>query len=62
MAFDYSERAVWLLELHEPPEMGRGYALCTGHADRLTPPIGWTLTDRRNVTGLFSASATSVVA
>lgn len=54
MTFDYDERAVWLLEFEAAPERGRGYSFCTSHADRLTPPLGWTLTDRRNVTRLFA--------
>lgn len=54
MTFDYDERAVWLLEADAEPEAGGGYAMCTAHADRLTPPLGWTLTDRRNVTRLFA--------
>jgi hypothetical protein len=31
-----------------------GYLLCSDHADRMTPPLGWTLTDRRTVTRLFA--------
>ncbi|MFP5332999.1 MAG: DUF3499 family protein [Acidimicrobiia bacterium] len=54
MTFDYDDRAVWLLEFEAAPERGRGYSFCTSHADRLTPPLGWTLTDRRNVTRLFA--------
>ena len=54
MTFDYDTRAVWLLEFDVEPERGRGYAFCTTHADRMTPPLGWTLTDRRNVTRLFA--------
>ena len=53
MTFDYDERSVWLFELDSPGDHP-GYALCTSHADRLTPPLGWTLTDRRNVTKLFA--------
>jgi hypothetical protein len=62
MTFDYKERAVWLVELDAPPDQGAGYCLCTGHADRLTPPLGWTLTDRRNVTRLFAPAANVGVA
>lgn len=53
MTFDYDDQAVWLLEFEAAPEAGRGYSMCTSHADRMTPPLGWTLTDRRNVTRLF---------
>lgn len=54
MTFDYDTRAVWLLEVDSEPDVRGGYALCTTHADRMTPPLGWTLTDRRNVTRLFA--------
>ncbi len=60
MSFDYDDRAVWLVELEGQPELGKGYSLCTRHADRLTPPLGWTLTDRRNVKRLFAPAATEV--
>lgn len=62
MTFDYGDRAVWLDELDGPPELGHGYAMCTSHADRMSPPVGWTLTDRRNVTRLFAPARASVVA
>lgn len=62
MTFDYAEQAVWLEELESDAERGRGYAFCTEHADRMTPPRGWTLTDRRNVTRLFSPADSSDVA
>lgn len=62
MTFDYNERAVWLEELEPETESGRGYSLCTVHADRMTPPLAWTLTDRRNVTRLFTPSGSSEVA
>lgn len=53
MTFDYAARAVWLEDLGTTHE-GPGHALCVDHADRLTPPMGWTLTDRRSVTPLFA--------
>jgi hypothetical protein len=61
MTYHYAERAVWLFELDSPDPSGTGYAFCTSHADRMSPPLGWTLTDRRNVTRLF-APVRSVVA
>ena len=62
MTFAYGDSAVWLEDLEsDPADMG-GYALCTAHADRLSPPLGWTLTDRRNVTRLFAPEAPSEVA
>jgi hypothetical protein len=62
MTFDYQARAVWLSELELSSEAGAGWCLCTGHADRITPPRGWTLTDRRNVTRLFAPAASFEVA
>lgn len=62
MTFDYDTRSVWIEELDGTPEPGQIYALCHGHADRISPPLGWTLTDRRNVTRLFAPSAATVVA
>lgn len=62
MTFDYGERAVWLGELDRDPRDAKGYPLCTSHADRLTPPLGWTLTDRRNVTRLFAPGGSEEVA
>ncbi len=53
MSFDYAERSVWLEDLGT--QFGEpGHFLCVDHADRLTPPMGWTLTDRRSVTPLFA--------
>ena len=54
MTFTYDERAVWLGDLEAARDRGTGYVLCGEHADRLTPPLGWTLTDQRNVARLFS--------
>lgn len=59
MSFSYEDRAVWLEEL-EGGAPGHGYAMCTGHADAMTPPMGWTLTDRRNVTRLFATGSEEV--
>jgi hypothetical protein len=62
MTFDYDERAVWLIDFEELVDHDHGYPLCGNHGDRITPPLGWTLTDRRNVTRLFSPTAPSEVA
>ncbi|MGI9609802.1 MAG: DUF3499 family protein [Acidimicrobiia bacterium] len=53
MTFSYPDSAVWLGDLVADAEP-HGYALCADHADRMTPPQGWTLTDRRTVTRLFA--------
>jgi len=53
MTFDYDERSLWLDDILNSSEP-HGYALCSNHSDRMTPPLGWTLTDRRTVTRLFA--------
>lgn len=53
MSFSYADAAVWLDDLAEMAA-APGYALCSDHADRMAPPQGWTLTDRRAVTRLFA--------
>lgn len=46
MTFVYAERQVWL----DDASVSRpdGYPLCEIHSNRLSPPVGWTLTDRRS--------------
>jgi len=39
---------VWLGDLVGELEIGADYALCDGHADRMTAPVGWSLTDSRS--------------
>ncbi len=53
MSFNYGDSAIWLDDLVDPPQPYR-YSLCADHSDRMTPPHGWTLTDRRTVTRLFA--------
>lgn len=53
MTFSYPDAEVWLEDLADGMKL-HGYALCSDHADRMTPPQGWTLTDRRTVTRLFA--------
>jgi hypothetical protein len=53
MTFDYSDGAVWMDDVADDGDI-HGYLFCTDHADRMTPPQGWTLTDRRTVTRLFA--------
>lgn len=53
MNFSYDDKAVWLDDITEV--LGPyGYILCADHADRMIPPQGWTLSDRRTVTRLFA--------
>ena len=54
MSFGYDNRAVWLADLVAVVGPGEGYPLCVDHANRMTPPLGWTLTDHRNTTRLFA--------
>lgn len=51
MTFAYDDRAVWLEDLTSGAT--EGYVMCSDHGDRLTPPIGWTLTDSRQSGRLF---------
>lgn len=53
MSFSYADGLVWLDDLLDAVEP-HGYAFCADHADRMTPPMGWTLSDRRSVTRLFA--------
>ncbi|MEX0863834.1 MAG: DUF3499 family protein [Acidimicrobiia bacterium] len=53
MTFAYPESSVWLDDLRDAVEP-YGYALCADHGDRMTPPQGWTLTDRRALSRLFA--------
>lgn len=52
MSYDYEAKAVFLEDLVDL-DPGAGYPLCAPHADRLTPPIGWNLTDQRTAVRLF---------
>ncbi|REK19853.1 MAG: DUF3499 family protein [Actinobacteria bacterium] len=53
MTFNYTDSAVWLDDMTTASEP-YGYPLCANHGDRMTPPHGWTLTDRRTTTRLFA--------
>jgi len=48
VALRYAEREVVVAELapERDPEL---LDLCRTHVDRMTPPLGWTVTDRRPV-------------
>ncbi len=48
MAFNYPERTVWVGDLPESGPVAPAYAMCEGHANRVSPPVGWTLTDLRH--------------
>lgn len=49
MSFDYEARLVWIEDFSPPAPFG-SYPLCERHADRLTPPVSWILTDGRSAT------------
>ena len=54
LSFDYDDRAVWLNDLTSPVGPGEGHPFCALHANRMTPPLGWTLTDHRKTARLFA--------
>ncbi len=58
MSFDYPSRLMWLMDIDGPLEPGAGYLYCAHHAARLSPPVGWTLVDRRSpMARLFTVPA-----
>lgn len=61
MSYNYGDCAVWLDDLTTAVIPGAGYPVCARHADRLTPPLGWTLTDRRRTVRLFAPAGVSSV-
>jgi hypothetical protein len=44
LTFQYSTRTVWILDQGDDPA---SIDLCGPHADRTSPPRGWTSHDRR---------------
>lgn len=47
LTYDYRQSHVWLDRLSDEREP-HAYDLCGRHADELTVPIGWTLSDRQH--------------
>ncbi len=47
LSYNYDDRAMWLDDLKVATVPGHQWSLCSDHADRMTPPVGWTLADRR---------------
>jgi hypothetical protein len=48
--YDYAGQQVWLDDAGPdagPDGGGSRWALCAGHAERLRPPRGWVIQDRR---------------
>ena len=46
MTYDYATRHIWLDDASGEIAAG-AYGLCETHAGRMTPPVTWTLMDRR---------------
>lgn len=46
LTYDYQRSHVWLDPLTAERDL-HGYDLCRRHADDLSVPVGWQLTDRR---------------
>jgi hypothetical protein len=59
LSYDYAERVVWLDRLLDDDHPAR-HDLCGRHADRLSPPNGWHLEDRRGLPVTAAAPATQV--
>lgn len=59
MAIDYRNSRVWLWDINASVSHEVLSALCRQHADRLAPPLKWTLFDRRNVTEMFQSAKES---
>ena len=60
MSFDYEERHIQIVAMPEEWDGYGGYAMCSPHASRLRPPVGWDLTDHREMAlTLFSLASLS---
>ena len=53
LAFDYASRRAILQDPVSGELSPHLYSICNACAERLTPPRGWTLEDRRSETVLF---------
>lgn len=49
LSFDYSAGHAWLRDLGPGFDRFKEIPLCEMHAERLSPPVGWTFTDHRTV-------------
>ena len=54
LTYAYERREAWLVDSEGSILPGTRYPLCTTHADRVTPPLGWILHDRRSQPTLFA--------
>ena len=55
LTYQYGRSQVWLDNL-SPERDPHAYDLCDQHANRLTPPAGWHLEDRRQRVHVYDAS------
>ena len=55
LTYAYDRREAWLVDRGGETGRGTRYPLCTHHADRIVPPQGWVLHDRRSQPTLFAA-------
>ncbi|MEA2498162.1 MAG: hypothetical protein QOH26_567 [Actinomycetota bacterium] len=53
LSYDYSQRVAVLDDPGLGPISPHVYALCSPCAERLQPPVGWTLEDERSEPPLF---------
>lgn len=62
LGFLYSTRQAWLEDM-SPKRHPSTYDLCSLHAQRFKPPLGWTMSDRRETPEpLFTMNHEDVVA
>lgn len=57
--FDYGSRRSWIEDLRSHPDPA-SYDLCSVHAGRFRPPMGWETEDRRRVGGDAGAGVAAV--
>jgi hypothetical protein len=55
LTYQYARSQVWLDNL-SPERDPHSYDMCDQHANRLTPPSGWHLEDRRQRVHIYGAS------
>lgn len=46
LSFNYQQRTVWIERRSDEPHPST-YDLCADHAERISVPVGWSLTDCR---------------
>ena len=61
LSYDYAERSAVLEDPGPEPISPHVYALCSPCAERLQPPVGWSLKDERSEPPLFLDDARTPV-